>query len=130
MTKTRVYDDDVPEAKKQKFSQAWATEKEKTFGAAKSHLMRLEVDDTFDRNVRFTLQRGYYTIQSDIVSMADIAKGSPGESAAKLIVTMIGEAHSNRCVPLIALNVCDWDSDYADMVGANVSLGKKEKGMQ
>jgi phosphoribosylaminoimidazole (AIR) synthetase len=123
MDTVRTYLDVVPEKAKEQLSRDWGTRKEETFLAAKKLGLRIEEGTSFNKVVRFVLEPGYYHLASNVVSVSDISNHD--EVRSKISETISNMAKSERekqCTPLVASNVCDWDSAYAKTSGANINL--------
>lgn len=122
--KKRTYLDDVPEDIKEQLSRAWGYRKEETFGAAKKHGLAIEQGTSFNKVVTFMLDKGYYHLVSGIDSTGDIAPeyADVGALCSNLIDEMATTERKNGCTPIVASNVCDWDSAYASEVEANIRL--------
>lgn len=120
----RTYLDDVPEDVKAALSRTWGDRKSETYAAANRHGIRYSQGDSFNRVLTFELEPGFYHISTGIASIRDIAPSysDVGNMCEDLINGMAAEERSRKCTPLIASNVCDWDSGYARDVGANVRL--------
>ncbi len=120
----RTYLDDVPEDEKERLSRAWGERKAETFGAARKHGLDVVQGDSFNRVAVFELYPDLYRLSSGIASTEDISpeRSDAGALASGLINRMVSTERRRGCVPLAASNVCDWDSDYAKDVGANVRL--------
>ncbi len=122
--KVRTYLDDVPEDEKERISKAWGERKAETYVAAEKHGIGIKQGESFNKVVTFELYPGYYHLASDIASTKDISPEHSGVGAlcSGLINKTVAKEKANGCVPLFASNVCDWDSEYARNVGANVRL--------
>ncbi len=120
----RTYLDDVPEDEKERLSKAWGERKTETFDAARKHGLDVKAGDSFNRVATFELYPGFYHLSSGITSTGDIfpERNDAGALASELINGMAAAERTKGCTPLVASNVCDWDSAYAKKVGANVRL--------
>lgn len=122
--KIRTYLDDVPEDIKEQLSKEWGERKKETYAAADKHGIKIEVGQSFNKVVVMELEAGYYHFVSGIASASDISPehSDIGDLCSNLINGMVRREREIGCVPIAASNVCDWDSNYAKSVGANVHL--------
>ncbi len=120
----RTYFDDVPEDVKAVLSKNWGGRKAETYIAAEKHGLRYSQGDSFNRVLTFELEPGLYHISTEIASLPDISPSysDVGNMCEGLINSMASKERANGCTPIVASNVCDWDSGYAREVGANVRL--------
>lgn len=124
MSKIRTYFDDVPEDVKAEISKAWGERKRETYPAAKKHNFKIREGTSFNRVLEFELFPRCYHMSSKIVSVPDISpeECDVGQVCEGLIDDMVYSERVRNCIPMLASNVCDWDSDYAKKVKANVRL--------
>lgn len=123
MTNVRTYLDVVPESAKEQISKEWGDRKAETFKSAQMHEITIDQGTSFNKVVAFSLEKGYYHLISDIVSVEDVAVQKDIQAkVSSLINKMVDIEEKNGCVPLLASNICDWDSSYAKQVGANIRL--------
>lgn len=122
--KIRTYFDDVPEKIKEELSKSWGDRKKDTYGAADRHEMNIEVGDSFNKVVTFELEPGYYSLFSGIISTDDISPDNCdiGALCHTLISEMVAVENAIGLIPMLASDVCDWDSAYAKSVGANLMM--------
>jgi phosphoribosylaminoimidazole (AIR) synthetase len=121
--KTRTYLQVVPEAEKEQLSRSWGDRKGETFVAAQKLGLEIEQGSSFNKVVKFTLEPGYYHFSSSLISVKDIANHDEVYSkVSEAIARMVKLEKDAQCTPLVASNVCDWDSAYAKGVGVNVKL--------
>lgn len=122
--RVRTYLDDVPEDEKERLSKAWGERKPDTYAAAQKHGVSIQQGDSFNRVATFELYPGLYHLVSDITSTGNISPehSDVGALSSGLINRMVAAEKGNGCTPLLASNVCDWDSAYAKESGANVRL--------
>jgi hypothetical protein len=119
----RRYFDDVPEDVKEHLSRDWGNRKGETFVGAERNGLEISQGDSFNRVVTFTLEPGLYKFQSRVVSVSDVADYGPlGQRVRGLIEEMASKDRILLCTPLIASNICDWDSAYAKSVDADKAL--------
>ena len=120
---TRTYLNVVPEGIKEELSRSWSDEKAKTYAAAKAHGITLRIGNSFNKAVAFTLEAGAYHMRSDMVAVPDISnKEKLYFEVVSLISRMVAEERRLLCTPMVASNICDWDSGFAKDVGANSVL--------
>lgn len=120
MPKIRTYLDVVPESVKEDVSREWGERKKETMAFAKEHGIEIGVGESFNKVVTFSLSSGYYHMFSGITSIADIsALDEVKGKVSELIARMAHDEARRGCVPLMASNLCDWDSGYAKSVGAS-----------
>lgn len=120
---TRTYLGVVPEGVKEELSRSWSDEKAKTYGAAKIHGITLKIGESFNKAVAFTLGPGAYHMCSAMMAVPDISdKERLRVGVVSLIRRMVDEEQMSQCIPMLASNICDWDSAYAKGVGANSVL--------
>ncbi len=122
--KVRTYLDDVPEAAKEQISRSWGERKTETYVAAERRDIKLKQGKTFNKVVAFELDKGFYHMSSGIVSAKDTSPkhSDVGALCSGLVSNMVAAEKERHCTPLFASNVCDWDSGYANEVGASISL--------
>jgi phosphoribosylaminoimidazole (AIR) synthetase len=119
----RTYLDVVPEVIKERLSKSWGERKRETFAAAEKTGLRIEQGSSFNKVVTFVLEPGYYHLVSNLISVKNIAGYNNLRSkVSEAIDGMVRAEKEAQCVPLVASNVCDWDSKYAQTVGANINL--------
>ncbi len=122
MKKIRTYLDVVPEDKKEEISRTWGDMKRKTFVAAKDRIV-IDQEDSFNKVVAFTLGRGHYHMSSSITFVNDVSDHKEIRSeVGKLMRNTVNAERENGFVPLLASNICDWDSGFAKDVGADTVL--------
>jgi phosphoribosylaminoimidazole (AIR) synthetase len=111
---TRTYLDVVPEGAKERLSRTWGLRKHETFRAAKKHGIELNVGQSFNQAVTFKLKPGLYHITSGITSVCDISdKAATHKAVTELMDKMIKGEKDAGLIPILASNVCDWDSKFA-----------------
>lgn len=123
VTKVRTYLDVVPERIKEHLSRNWGDRKSETFGAAGPLGLKLNTGSSFNKVITFVLEPGYYHLNSTMISVKDISNHD--EVRSKVYETIKRMAHlelEKGCIPLVASNICDWDSAYAKNAGANLIL--------
>ncbi len=123
MARELTYLDVVPEAAKEQLSRTWGDAKSRTFAVAKKHGIKIEQEKSFNKAVVFTLGAGYYHLVSGAASMEDAAQTEDVVSRVNgLIEHMAGSERRRGLVPLFGSNICDWDSAYAQRVGASAKM--------
>lgn len=123
MDEVRTYLTVVPENIKEQLSANWGSRKKETFLAAEKLGLKIEEDDSFNKVVKFILESGYYHLSSNVISVRDVSNRDEVRSkVSETINNMVKLEKAMQCIPLVASNICDWDSAYAKAVGANVEL--------
>jgi phosphoribosylaminoimidazole (AIR) synthetase len=108
------------EAAKEEISRQWGRVKEATFVAAARHDLGITQGVGFTKVPVFELDTGYYHLATGMFSMRDIANTDElRKGLMRVINRLAGEERARGGTPLLASNLCDWDSSYAIKQGAH-----------